>query len=81
MKAYDVIMTPSDEGSWVLKSEAEDKIRHNKYKRCVAMAKLCDSEMNYWYDRIKMEQCRRFKFYDKWHRRWLEFAEKFKEGI
>ena len=41
MKAYDVIMAPSDDGNWVLKSEAEDKIRHHKYKRCLAKKGEC----------------------------------------
>lgn len=38
MRSYDVVMTPSDDGHWVLKSEADREIRHQKYKRCLAMA-------------------------------------------
>ena len=63
----------NDKDEWCLHTLKEN--RHHKYKRCLAMARWCDSEMNYWYDRIEMEQCPRFKFYDKWHKRWLELAE------
>lgn len=59
--------------------ELEELLLKGKYKRCLVMAKWCNSEMNYWYDRIEMEQCPRFKFYEKWHMRWLELADKFKE--
>lgn len=81
---YDAYWTSNSvgEGTGILvylKDEADKVIAHHKYKRCLAMAKWCDSEMNYWYDRIEMEQCQRFKFYDKWYQRWLELAKKFKE--
>lgn len=55
----------------------EDKIRHSKYKRCLAMAKWCDSE-NYtacWYH----ENSERCEWTEKWHKRWLELAERFKD--
>ena len=42
MKTYDSIMTPSDDGHWVLKSEADREIRHQKYKRCLAMAQVLE---------------------------------------
>ena len=44
------------------------------------MVLWCDSEMNYWYDSTKLEQHPRFKFYEKWYKRWLELADKFKEA-
>ena len=68
------------QGLYVMQAKAENEARHHKYKRCLAMALWCDSEMNYWYDGIEMEQCQRFKFYEKWHKRWLELAEKFKSN-
>ena len=78
MKAYDVIMTPSDDGNWVLKSEADREIRHQKYNRCLAMAKCCKRKRidaaDYRIPRKKWE------FYDKWYKRWIELAEKFKEA-
>ena len=59
--------------------EADSYIAHQKRKRCLAMAMWCDSEMNYWYDSTMREQRPRFKFYEKWHKRWIELADKFKE--
>ncbi len=59
-----------------LKSEADKVIAHQKYKRCLAMAKWCDSE-NYtatWYH----ENTERCEWTEKWYERWLELAEKFK---
>lgn len=49
--------------------------RHHKYKRCLAMAKMCCGKsticmLGGHHDR----KC----FYSKWHLRWRELAEKFK---
>ena len=78
MKTYDSIMTPSDDGHWVLKSEADMELRHHKYKRCLAMAKLCKLKR---FDAADYRIPRRkWDFYDKWLKRWLELAEKFKEA-
>ena len=47
--------------------------RHQKYKRCLAMAWWCERKRidaaNYRIPRQKWD------FYDKWHKRWLELAE------
>lgn len=51
-------------------------IRHHQYKRCLAMARWCDSE-NYtacWYH----ENSERCEWTEKWRKRWLAIAEKFK---
>ena len=56
----------------------EKEIRHQKYKRCLAMARWCESE-NYtacWYH----ENSERCEWTERWHKRWLELAEKFKEA-
>lgn len=56
----------------------DKKLRHHKYKRCLAMAKWCESE-NYtacWYH----ENSERCKWTEKWHKRWLKLAENFKEA-
>lgn len=49
--------------------------RHQKYKRCLAMARMCERKRvdaaNYRIPREKWE------FYEKWHKRWLKIAEKF----
>ena len=62
-----------------LESEITDKdeqVRHQKYRRCLAMAEWCDAEADVAdadgdYDDMR--------WYQKWHERWLELAERFKE--
>jgi len=61
-----------------LKSEADkviaekDKvIAHQKYKRCLAMARCCN--------RMFSSTFGKERYWQKWNRRWLELAEKFKE--
>jgi hypothetical protein len=57
------------------KSEADRYIRHQKYRRCLAMAWWCSAELGMlvstWESKIK--------YYKRWQKRWLELAEKFKE--
>ena len=59
------------------------KIRHQKYKRCLAMARWCNYWANYW-ECCQPFDCGMFiaraKFFRKWHKRWRELAEKFKEA-
>ena len=56
-------------------SEADKVIAHNKYKRCLAMAKWCyakwDDTATKYYKSV---------WYRKWEVKWLELAEKFKEA-
>ena len=56
---------------------AETHLRHQKYKRCVAMAGKCRLHARWFGDNsfYKKEQ-----WALKWHRRWLELAKKFKEA-
>lgn len=65
-----------------LKSEADKVIRHNKYKRCLAMTKWCNYWANYW-ECCEPPDCSLFitkaKYYRKWLDRWLKIAEQFKE--
>lgn len=62
------------QNEWLLKI-----VRHHKCKRCLAMAKWCERKRIDAADyRIPREK---WIFYDKWHTRWLELAEKFKEGV
>ena len=66
----------------ILDNYLQDKeIRHHKYKRCLNMAKWC----KLWYEEEKYEwQLKdvhhwfKMSLFDKWHKRWLELAEKFK---
>lgn len=52
------------------------EIRHHKYKRCLAMARWCEAvkELNRYGDQDYMD------FAEKWCKRWLAIAEKFKEA-
>ena len=61
-----------------LKSEADKVIRHHKYKRCLAMAMWCEAILNQYpsFGEIFAEERR----LDKWCKRWLELATKFKEA-
>lgn len=52
------------------------KMNHQKYKRCMAMAKLCNEK---WLVHNFAEIPTKLSIYDKWEKRWLELAEKFKE--
>ena len=53
------------------------QMAHHKYKRCLAMAKLCNEK---WLVHNFAEITTKLGFYDKWEKRWLELAEKFKEA-
>lgn len=62
----------------------EKEIRHQKYKRCLAMAKICKAR--YDEEDAKENWCglsweyisKEMKYWERWRRRWLELAEKFK---
>ena len=51
------------------------QIRHQKYRRCLAMARWCWAikELNRYGDQDYMD------FAEKWRKRWLELAERFKD--
>jgi len=54
-----------------------NELRHQKYKRCLAMAKLCNEK---WLVHNFAEIPTKLGFYDKWEKRWLGLAEQFKEA-
>ena len=60
-------------------AEKDEEIRHQKYKRCLAMAKWCDTKGD-WYYSLGESFRNRVDFYIKWRDKWLELAEKFKEA-
>lgn len=62
------------------RSEALKKERHQKYKRCKAMAKWCRARYNEWVAYYPTTTTRKMKFIDKWEKRWLKIAEQFKEA-
>ena len=49
------------------------ELRHHKYKRCLAMAKLCQWKMG-----VFIYKKEKSNFYHRWHKRWIAIAEKFK---
>lgn len=66
------------------RADAFKRERHQKYKRCLAMAMWCSLEQ----ERIELIENQDITdddfdklvkgFYKKWHKRWLGLAEKFK---
>ena len=58
------------------KDEADREIRRQKRKRCLAMAEWCDAEADCADADGDYEDMR---FFQKWHERWLELADRFKE--
>lgn len=54
-------------------------VRHHKYKRCLAVARWCHNEGLWWYSKgYGFEKYD--KFWEKWEKRWLALADKFKEA-
>jgi hypothetical protein len=53
----------------------EKELRHHKYKRCLAMAKLC-----HWKMGVFIYKKEKSNYYYKWYKRWLKIAEKFMEA-
>lgn len=62
------------EVAFVTKQAHEYELSHQKYKRCLAMAMVCRLRAR-WFGFHKKEQ-----WALQWHKRWLKFAEKFKEA-
>ena len=75
-------------GSYVMQARAEKEARHDKYKRCLAMARWCrihDEITQLESERLGLSQRalfieyrRKAMWWNKWRKRWLELAEKFK---
>ena len=53
------------------------ELRHNKYKRCLAMVRYCH-ESAMWLEEYGVTKSATFML--RWEKRWLELAEKFKEA-
>lgn len=60
-------------GAGLLQDDYE--IRHQKYKRCFAMAMWCSAELGMLVSTWEFK----IKHYKKWQKRWLKIAEQFKE--
>lgn len=61
-------------------------VRHQKYKRCLVMARWCEERYNYltclenWQMTGREFQQVIGNYWDRWYKRWLELAEQFKEA-
>lgn len=70
------------QGLYVMQAMAEKEARRHKYKRCLAMARIAQDDWhlhNSFYAMGHREfEKRKCEFYEKWRKRWLELAEKFK---
>ena len=53
-------------------------VRHHKYKRCLAMARWCESEA-YIHEYGSEYDENLVAWFGKWYERWLEIAEQFKD--
>lgn len=72
--------------NWRKYCAAMAELRHQKYKRCLAMTEMCearydeeDAKVNGYgasWEYISKE----IKYWERWRQRWLELAEKFKEA-
>lgn len=70
------IAVTEDETEFYIKSEADEVIRRQKYKRCLAMALYCEELMREAF----LRNPEYIEWLDKWRERWLKIAEKFKEA-
>lgn len=63
-----------------LRDSMEQVIRHHKYKRCLAMADYCYTNVHciMGHRLCALADWKR-EWYDRWHERWLALAKKFKE--
>ena len=52
-------------------------VRHQKYKRCLAMAELCRISARYEKSLDASKYC---KWWLKWYERWMELSEQFKDA-
>ena len=88
----DHVSVTEGETEFYLKSEADEVIRRQKYKRCFAMAEMCGAACDKWTmkknraiilgeDSVEYySEARRKAFlYMRWQKRWLKIAEQFKE--
>ena len=69
-----------------LKEDVDKELRRHKYKRCLAMARWCESKV-YHIRRTPLCDMSEHEywqyendFWQRWQKRWLEIAEQFKEA-
>lgn len=68
----------------LIKDEQLAATRHHKLKRCLAMAKWCEIGAQFQHNIVMQFDnpfyIKRAEWLEKWHKRWLALAEKFKEA-
>ena len=61
-------------------------IQHHKYKRCLAMARMCSARHDEEDTKVNGHGAswdytsKEMKYWKRWRQRWLDIAEKFKEA-
>ena len=93
LNVYHHELRPNEYDEFYLKYEADkviadkdEQLRHQKYKRCLAMANKCvdlchkAKDLYRWAEDENLEHHynRKIEFFARWHNRWLKLAEKFK---
>lgn len=69
------IAVTEDETEFYIKSEADEVIRHHKYKRCLIII----ANIKVAIDNGFFVSAEYLDWLNKWHERWLKIAEQFKE--
>lgn len=67
-----------EQGLYVMQARLEKEVCHHKYKRCWNMARFCkrEKERHQMGEKVHLYG---WDFWNKWERKWLELANKFKE--
>lgn len=65
--------------------QLNEELRHQKYKRCIAIALWCFTKSNYHFFLARSgenskENLRKDAIYIKWYKRWFKIAAQFKEA-
>ena len=74
------------DSAWSKVNAMYDEIHHHNYKRCLAMAEMC--EARYDAEDAKVNGCgasweyisKEMKYWERWRWRWLELAETYREA-
>lgn len=67
-------------GLYVIQAKAEKEARHQKYKRCLAMAKYCREKVSWAQGRFNtLDRWEVVMRWDYWYHKWERLADKFKE--